>query len=461
MVVKLTSNVSHKFEQTDTTYCKRITRQISLSSNNSELEEGESLDSLESIHVYALSNLLCRPIIVVSDNFLKDADGRDVAPIPFGGIYLPLEQDIKKCFKYPLVLAYESSHFSALVPADGDDKLYGEKLSSSVPLQAKDLSFLPVKYAIDPGSSWDMVQDDSMKEERAELTLQEKILLLRKYLDVVKVPSKPAPPRPEKNLLVGNVITHVNDILIVKSENTAQPATIPQSDIMIVAAKLNLKNRPKHYKEMIQNFIDNKMAEAKERKEMEIIEKRCPNCKLDGIPKLNGYCEWCYERSKIVTGKPPSPKPKSPVNTLVRRTNNILLNDQVDNPKKPPQQTSPILKRKSSFLSLKKKESSKQCEQKPALSTIKSLQQPNIYYPPSMEKKTSGTSAVGTGLDLKSTSLSRKPKEQVNQTVVSAPSTEEFKPSKHCKANGCKFYGSDKTFGFCSSCYRHEYNSCA
>jgi len=459
MVVKLTSNVSHKFEQTDTTCCKRITRQISLTSNNSELEEGESLDSLESIHVYALSNLLCRPIIVVSEDFLKDADGRDVAPIPFGGIYLPLEQDIKKCFKYPLVLAYESSHFSSLVPADGDDKwINGDKLSSSVPLQAKDLSFLPVKYAIDPGSSWDMVQDDSMKEERDELTLQDKILLLRKYLDVVKVPSKPAPPKPNKDLRVGNVINHVNDILIAKSET--QPPPLKQSEIMVVAAKLNLKSRPKYYKEMIQNFIDNKMAEVIERKEKEIIEKKCPNCcKADGLPGLNGYCEWCYERSKIVTGKAPSPKPKSPLNTLVRRTNNILLHDQVDNPKIPTKQSSPILKRRSSFLSRVMKESSKQCEQKPALPTIKSAPPPTIHYPPSMEKKVlndKNCSAVGTGLDSRSTSVSQS---QPDQVVASAPEADEFKLNKHCKATGCKFYGSEKTSGFCSSCYRYKYNS--
>ena len=34
---------------------------------------------------------LRRPIIVIADTVLKDAFGEALAPIPFGGIYLPLE----------------------------------------------------------------------------------------------------------------------------------------------------------------------------------------------------------------------------------------------------------------------------------------------------------------------------------------------------------------------------------
>jgi OTU-like cysteine protease. len=41
--------------------------------------------------------------------------GEDLAPIPFGGIYLPLECPPDKCLKSPLLLAYDGGHFSALV----------------------------------------------------------------------------------------------------------------------------------------------------------------------------------------------------------------------------------------------------------------------------------------------------------------------------------------------------------
>lgn len=78
-------------------------------------------ESLEEFHVFLLAHILQRPIIIVSDTMLHDADGEPLSPIPFGGIYLPLECDVNACFRFPLVLAYDSAHFSALVLADTDD----------------------------------------------------------------------------------------------------------------------------------------------------------------------------------------------------------------------------------------------------------------------------------------------------------------------------------------------------
>lgn len=52
---------------------------------------------------------------VVSDTVLRNAMGEELSPIPFGGIYLPLECPSSKCHRSPLVLCYDSAHFSALV----------------------------------------------------------------------------------------------------------------------------------------------------------------------------------------------------------------------------------------------------------------------------------------------------------------------------------------------------------
>ena len=41
--------------------------------------------------MFVLANILQRPILVVADTVLRDADGEAFAPIPFGGIYLPLD----------------------------------------------------------------------------------------------------------------------------------------------------------------------------------------------------------------------------------------------------------------------------------------------------------------------------------------------------------------------------------
>nr|XP_033780505.1 OTU domain-containing protein 7B isoform X4 [Geotrypetes seraphini] len=72
-------------------------------------------ESLEEFHVFVLSHVLKRPIVVVADTMLRDSGGEAFAPIPFGGIYLPLEVPASKCHQSPLVLAYDQAHFSALV----------------------------------------------------------------------------------------------------------------------------------------------------------------------------------------------------------------------------------------------------------------------------------------------------------------------------------------------------------
>ncbi len=79
-------------------------------------EESEVFyESLEEFHVFILAHVLRRPIIVVADTILKDSNGEALAPIPFGGIYLPIEVDPQQCHRSPLLLTYDASHFSALV----------------------------------------------------------------------------------------------------------------------------------------------------------------------------------------------------------------------------------------------------------------------------------------------------------------------------------------------------------
>lgn len=63
----------------------------------------------------ALAQAIRRPIIIISKTTLFGADGESMLPIDFGGIYLPLDLQIAECSKAPLVVSYESSHFSALV----------------------------------------------------------------------------------------------------------------------------------------------------------------------------------------------------------------------------------------------------------------------------------------------------------------------------------------------------------
>ena len=82
-------------------------------------EEIEILyESLEELHVFVLAHVLRRPIIIVADTILKDSNGEALAPISFGGIYMPLECDPSDCHRSPLLLTYDAAHFSALVPME-------------------------------------------------------------------------------------------------------------------------------------------------------------------------------------------------------------------------------------------------------------------------------------------------------------------------------------------------------
>ena len=77
-------------------------------------------ESLEEFHVFVLAHVLRRPIIVVADTVLRDSHGEALAPIPFGGIYLPFEVEPAQCHRAPLLLTYDASHFSAVVAMERD-----------------------------------------------------------------------------------------------------------------------------------------------------------------------------------------------------------------------------------------------------------------------------------------------------------------------------------------------------
>ena len=76
-------------------------------------EEKESIYApmyLQDIHVFAVSNLLRRPIIVLGVPEVKD-----VAPNFIRGVYLPLLNRPTDCIKEPILIAFHDFHFCPLV----------------------------------------------------------------------------------------------------------------------------------------------------------------------------------------------------------------------------------------------------------------------------------------------------------------------------------------------------------
>ncbi|XP_014661882.1 PREDICTED: OTU domain-containing protein 7A-like, partial [Priapulus caudatus] len=132
------------------------------------------------------------------------------APINFGGVYLPLERLSSECHKWPLVLTYDAAHFSALVTMDTANR--DPKLPVVVPLTDKSSDLLTMHFAVDVGAEfcWSDLQTEG-KLPRSDLTKKQKLDLVHRYLDVVKLPvpgsvGEPPPPCASNGVVDGDVI---------------------------------------------------------------------------------------------------------------------------------------------------------------------------------------------------------------------------------------------------------------
>ncbi|KGL77296.1 OTU domain-containing protein 7A, partial [Tinamus guttatus] len=152
-------------------------------------------ESLEEFHVFVLAHILRRPIVVVADTMLRDSGGEAFAPIPFGGIYLPLEVLPNRCHCSPLVLAYDQAHFSALVSMEQKDQ---QREQAVIPLTDSEHKLLPLHFAVDPGKDWEWGKDDNDNTKLANLilSLEAKLNLLHSYMNVtwIRIPSETRAP---------------------------------------------------------------------------------------------------------------------------------------------------------------------------------------------------------------------------------------------------------------------------
>lgn len=120
-------------------------------------QPGSSLDQL---HVFALTHILRRPIIVYGVKYVKSFRGENLGFARFEGVYLPLLWQPSFCVRSPLALGYTRGHFSALVPlepyntlnlctkmAAADNVDNNEQLQVTfLPLMDQDRKMLPVHF---------------------------------------------------------------------------------------------------------------------------------------------------------------------------------------------------------------------------------------------------------------------------------------------------------------------------
>jgi hypothetical protein len=107
-----------------------------------DVEQGKA--SLDGGHIFALSNVLRRPIVVYARLSLEGAFRMDLAvPFRVSGVYLPTLWEPSEVCRDPLVMCYSSGHFSALVGF----ATAAEPRNVSVPLCDEQLRPLPVHFA--------------------------------------------------------------------------------------------------------------------------------------------------------------------------------------------------------------------------------------------------------------------------------------------------------------------------
>ncbi|XP_056422626.1 tumor necrosis factor alpha-induced protein 3 isoform X2 [Hyla sarda] len=110
------------FQQTELRYDTRNWDEewehvVSMASTDTSIgHTGLQYSCLEEIHIFVLASILRRTIIVLADNMFRSLEsGSSFSPLNVGGIYLPLHWPAQECYKYPIVLGYDSQHFAPLV----------------------------------------------------------------------------------------------------------------------------------------------------------------------------------------------------------------------------------------------------------------------------------------------------------------------------------------------------------
>ncbi|XP_050441635.1 OTU domain-containing protein 7B-like isoform X2 [Adelges cooleyi] len=222
-------------------------RRHSISSTANGETEGDIYESLEEIHVLALAHILRRPIIVVADTILKDMNGEALAPIQFGGVYLPFEYFSSDCHRSPLLLAYDGGHFSALVAMETPNSV----LSSAVPLVDSNGDLLPIQFPIDPGTT------DQTPDKNQDLSFTDSLTMLNEYLDIVKLDPQGNNESSGKNGLFGSLGRSVGNKLKSKLSrtNSIKNLTVALQSKYTLCALINTDKKHEYHDVMIKNYL--------------------------------------------------------------------------------------------------------------------------------------------------------------------------------------------------------------
>lgn len=309
---------------------KQIEKEKKEEDKDKELEG--AFESLEDIHVFVLAHVLRRPIIIIADKFLRDFSGDPIAPIPFGGIYLPFECPPQTCHKTPLILVFESAHFSAAVVIE--DKSKQSKPIVAIPVVDRDLTMLPLHFSVDPGEKfdWSSLNEETQLPSKMMLNSEKQYNLLEKYLNIahirtsnaakretqqlkkdgyqaVEKPSGEGDKKGKKEVSKNGESKEVSwfENSINKVGNFAGMIKKLVDTSTICVAKIQTNEKPDYYDEMINNYIDSakKRFEEKKQKQLQNNQGRgkqqpciSPGCPMYGRADTSYLCSGCYKTQK-------------------------------------------------------------------------------------------------------------------------------------------------------------------
>lgn len=77
--------------------------------------------------------------------------GSSISPLNVGGIYLPLQWPPAECYKYPIVLGYDSQHFAPLITIKDSGPGRQQETGKTF------FFFFPTKRHMLTGGRWEVV----------------------------------------------------------------------------------------------------------------------------------------------------------------------------------------------------------------------------------------------------------------------------------------------------------------
>ncbi|KTF87552.1 hypothetical protein cypCar_00036383 [Cyprinus carpio] len=399
---------------------------------------GLQFDSLEDIHIFVLSNILRRPIIVIADQVLRSMkSGSSFSPLNVGGIYLPLHWPPGECYKYPIVLGYDSQHFAPLITI----KDSGPEIRA-VPL-------------INPGRGG---FEDLRVHFLTEKEQQQKEKLLKDYLMLIEIP------------VIGLGCAPTQIITAARLDEGNLP-----EDMNLMEDYLQLVN---HEYKRWQEDKDSLWAPQSQRpppfsvSQLSLIEIRCatPRCTFYVSVDTQPHCHECFEKRQAGR-KPEAVSTTNQTSSSDPESRGRLERSVLPSPRSAPP-TAPSLSLYSETHAMKCKtpgclftlsvdwwasgsrEREKERERERDTERCIMCRQEvfrifNGLCPPCMQR---------TAVSERGDAQQQEPRTEasiwaLHRETERTGHTWQTPAARQCKRSGCQFFGTPEKLGFCTICY--------